>query len=544
MSKDIGAENPSSHDELASLHSELATLRAELEVRRAISSWDDGEHWLTMLADSLPQIVWVTRPDGYHLYYNRHWFEYSGLTFDEAKGTGWSRLLHPDDLQRSIDRWTLALQTGQPYEIEYRFKRASDGVYRWFLGRALPVKNERQEIVQWFGTCTDIDDRKRAEENLRLASAEKDQFLAMVSHELRTPLSAILGYAQLLQFDMLTADERKKAIASIENNAKAQAQLIEDMLDVSRIISGKLKIEPRVIDLKRVVRASIASVEPAAAGREIVVESEFADDDCYVNADAARLQQVIGNLLTNAIKFSSDGGRVRVRVQCGNLSHTLEVADQGHGIAPDFLPHVFERFRQGDSSSTRQHAGLGLGLAISRHLVDMHGGTLTAMSEGLGKGATFVVSFPKPAILPESLPQNSDRASTTKTLASLGRIKVMVVDDEPSVRGVLETTIKKCGAKVRTAASATEALKLIEEETPDVLICDLAMPEIDGFGLIAEVRKREVLSKKRIPAIALTAYASSEDRSQALAAGFDVHLSKPVEPIHLIAAIAELSSHL
>jgi len=544
MSKDTGAESPSSHDELESLRSELAALRAELEVRRAISSWDDGEPWLTALADALPQIVWVTRPDGYHLYYNRHWFEYTGLTFEEAKGTGWSRLLHPEDIQRSIERWNLALKTGQPYEIEYRFRRASDGVYRWFLGRALPVRNERQEIVQWFGTCTDIDDRKRAEENLRKANTEKDQFLAMVSHELRTPLSAILGYAQLLQFDMLTADERKKAIASIENNAKTQAQLIEDMLDVSRIISGKLKIEPRVVDLKRIVRASIATVEPMAAGRKVFIESEFADTDCYVNADSARLQQVIGNLLTNAVKFSDEGGRVRVRVQCGASANTLEVADQGHGIAPDFLPHVFERFRQADSSSTRQHGGLGLGLAISRHLVDLHGGTLTAMSEGLGKGATFVVSLPKPAILPENLPRDSDRTSTTKTLASLGRIKVMVVDDEPSVRGVLETTITKCGAKVRTAASAKEALKMMDEETPDVLICDLAMPEMDGFSLIAEVRKRGIPGKKRIPAIALTAFASSDDRSQALAAGFDVHLSKPVEPIHLIAAIAELSSQL
>ena len=494
-----------------------------------------------MLADALPQIVWATRADGFLLFFNRQWFEYTGQTEEEAAGDGWARSLHPDDMQRTIERWEQALRTGEPYEIEYRFKRGSDGTYHWFLGRGLPVRNEQGEIVQWFGTCTNIDDHKRFEAELQRLNVEKDQFLAVVSHELRTPLSAILGYSQLLQFNMLSAEESKKAIASIENNAKAQAQLIEDILDVSRIISGKLKVDPRLIDLKRIARAGITSVEPLAAGKQVVLETDFAAEDCFVMADPARLQQVICNLLTNAIKFSSAGGRVEVRIGCVDSKMRIEVSDQGVGIAKEFLPHVFERFRQADSSSTRQHGGLGLGLAISRHLAELHGGTIQAHSDGEGRGATFSISLPIPVLRPNEAPEQSDRLSTMKTLESLGRVKVLIVDDEPSVRSVLSTTISKCGAKVRTAESAIEALKLLAEEFPDVLICDLAMPDMDGITLIREVRKLEAARGQRMAAIALTAYASSDDKSRALAAGFDLHLSKPVEPIHLVAAIADIS---
>jgi PAS domain S-box-containing protein len=541
MSNDRSTASLASQDELESLRAEVASLRAELETQRSLAALGEADHWLRTLADALPQIVWVTRPDGYYLYFNRHWFEYTGFTYEETKGQGWSLLLHPDDRQRSIDRWNHALSTGEPYEIEYRFKHAHDGAYRWFLGRALPVRNEQGKILQWFGTCTDIDDQKRAENELKRSNREKDQFLAMVSHELRTPLSAILGYAQLLQLDMLGPDERIKAIASIENNARAQAQLIEDILDVSRIISGKLKVDLRLVDVQRIVRAGIDSVEPTAAVRQITIESQLPDAECLVHADPARLQQVLWNLLSNAVKFSPPGGQVRVRLDCVEARTRIEVEDQGRGISPAFLPHVFERFRQADSSSTRQHGGLGLGLAITRHLVELHGGTIEAHSDGEGKGARFTVLLPTPAIRPEDVPDRDDRTSTTKTLESLGRVHVLVVDDEESVRNVLATTIAKCGAKVLTADGANAALSMLAEERPDILICDLAMPDIDGFTLIRRVRESEAKTGHRLPAIALTAYASSDDKSRALAAGFDLHLSKPVETVRLVAAIAGLS---
>ena len=541
MSIQSRVTEPASHDELASLREEVVSLRAELESRRALAAIGDPDRWLRTLADALPQIVWVTRPDGYHLYYNRHWFEYTGLTYEEARGEGWSLLLHPDDRQRSIDRWDHALRTGEPYEIEYRFKRASDGVFRWFLGRALPVRNEQGEITQWFGTCTDIDDRKKAEEELQRSNREKDQFLAVMSHELRTPLSAILGYAQLLQLDMLTPEERTKAIASIENNAKAQAQLIEDILDVSRIISGKLKVDAKLVDAKRIVRAGIDSVELSAVAKQVTIESEFPTTNCLVFADPARLQQVVWNLLTNAIKFSSPGGRVRVRLDWVEASTRIEVMDQGRGIPAEFLPHVFERFRQADSTSTRQQGGLGLGLAITRHLVELHNGTIEAYSEGENQGARFTVTLPTPVLRPEDHYDHGDRAATTKTLESLGRVRVLLVDDEASVRNVLATMVSKCGAKVRTAENAKIALKLLAEERPDILVCDLAMPDMDGYALIRQIRDAESKTGRRLPVIALTAYASSDDKSRALAAGFDLHLAKPVEPIQLVAAIAGLA---
>lgn len=496
---------------------------------------------LRQLADTMPQIVWITRADGYHEYYNRHWWEYTGLTYEQARGEGWNLLLHPDDRQRSIDRWNHALRTGEPYEIEYRFRRAADGMYRWFLGRALPQRDGEGKVVKWFGTCTDIHDQKLAEEKIELASRQKDQFLAILSHELRTPLNAILGWAQLVQGDLLDPGEFREAIDAIERNAKAQARLIEDVLDVSRIINQKLHIERRVIALEPSITAALDTLRPAAKAKAITIEYRNDSTDLLVFADPARLEQVFGNLLSNAVKFTPAGGRIVLTVDRDASLARICVSDTGTGIPASFLPEIFELFRQADSTSTRHHGGLGLGLAIVRHLLDAQDGSIQAESEGKGRGATFTVRMPVVAVdmrgadrlgdgQPESLPARG----------LLAGVKVLVADDEGSARELIGTVLEKFGAQVRVAESADRALAEFEREPPDVLVSDIAMPGRDGYSLIAEIRARPGELAGRTPALALTAFASSQDRRRALQEGFDAHIAKPVEPIALVRAVASL----
>ncbi|MFB2970542.1 PAS domain S-box protein [Aerosakkonema sp. BLCC-F183] len=408
-------------------------LKDELLVREQIARTQAqaSEQRFRFLAEIMPQLVWTARPDGGLDYVNQRTVDYFVVSAAEILEWGWQNMLYPDDLPRAGERWQKSLHTGAPYEIEFRLLRGSDKTYRWHLVRALPLQDRENKIVSWFGTCTDIDDRKQAEEILRQqaealeqANRLKDEFLAVVSHELRTPLNSVLGWAQLLRarkFDEPTTD---RALETIERNAKLQAQLIDDILDISRIIRGKLRLSMRPVDLVSVMAAAIDSVVPTAAAKKIQLESKL-DAVGLVWADVDRLQQVVWNLVSNAIKFTPSGGRVEVRLQelqisekklqieAENFAFNLQsemanlklnqceisyaqitVNDTGKGITPDFLPYVFDRFRQADSSITRTYGGLGLGLAIVRHLVELHGGSVCAASDGEGKGATFIVRLP------------------------------------------------------------------------------------------------------------------------------------------------------
>ena len=503
---------------------------------------------LRQLADNLPQIVWVTRPDGSHEYYNRRWYDYTGLTLDASNEHGWSTLLHPDDVERANASWAEALRTGDPYDIEFRLKRATDGVYRWFLGRALPYRNPDGEIVNWFGTCTDIDEQKRAEEALRGSrdavrkeSRQKDEFLGMISHELRTPLNAVFGWTRLMQEDVLSEEERKEAVNSIMRNAEAQARLIEDVLDITRIVNQKLTLDRAVLNLSSIVRQAVDAVRPSADVKGIALETAIASEDLLVDVDAMRLQQVVLNLLTNALKFTPRGGQVRLRTARERAYAAIEVSDTGKGIGPDLLPHIFERFRQGDSSSTRHHGGLGLGLTIANQLVVMHGGQIEVQSEGEGKGSTFTVLLPIVALDPRKVPQAASPAAAPPVFPeqSLRGVHVMVVDDEASVRDLVALTLAKCGASVTVATSVQDALGLMPNLHPDVIVSDIAMPGVDGYDFVRRVRSLVEPSRAEIPMIALTAYASLQDRKRALDLGFDRHLTKPVDPGELVRAIAE-----
>ena len=394
---------------------------------------------------------------------------------------------------------------------------------------------------------------REARAEAEAANRSKDEFLATLSHELRTPLNAILGWAQLLRMGVLPADEAEQGLQTIERNAKAQAQLVDDLLDLSRIISGKLRVEMRPVDLVSVVEGALDSVRPAAEAKGISVVPVLDAHAGPVAGDGGRLQQVAWNLLSNAIKFTPRGGRVDVWLRSTGADAELTVSDSGTGIRPEFLPHVFDRLRQGDASSTRRHGGLGLGLAIVRHLVELHGGTVSADSRGEGRGSTFTVRLPRTPVphgegaacgspeAPEHRSDEAPRAPTRREMRIVEGVRVLVVDDEPDAREVIRIGLEQRGATVKTAASVEEALAaLARHGPPDVLLSDIGMPDEDGYALIRKVRQLPESDGGTIPAVALTAYARAEDRDRALAAGFQAHLPKPVEPAKLAEAVAEV----
>ena len=382
--------------------------------------------------------------------------------------------------------------------------------------------------------------RAEAEESNRL----KDDFLATVSHELRTPLTAILGWARMLDSPTLPQPQFMRAIQTIQRNAKAQAELIDDILDVSRIVTGNLYLNLEPTDLTQIVEAAINVVRPTAETKHIQVETNFADQPVLVSGDAHRLQQVVWNLLSNAVKFTPQGGHVHVSTRHLGAYVNLEIVDNGQGISAEFLPHVFERFRQADSSTTRKHGGLGLGLAIVRHLVEIHGGTVHAESDGEGKGATLTVILPLLAA-DESVTTDDDARKSSDTLKprppELQGIHVLLVDDDAGAREVISAALNEHHARVTAVASAREAMQVIRRTPPDVLVSDIAMPIEDGYDLIGQVHELEANNGKTIPAVAITAYARVEDRRKALAAGFQSYLAKPIEPADLIEVVARLA---
>ena len=715
--------------------------------RAAEEALKDSEEQLRALADSIPQLAWIAHHDGRMTWYNRRWFEYTGLTSDDLRGDAWRQVYDAECIPAMTQHWKRAIETGQPFEMEFPI-RGGDGQYRWFLTRANPVRGADGRTLRWFGTSTDVDQVKRAQEALRdetavlellnstgnalarhrdlqpllqevtdaatrlsgarfgaffydgtraaaadgapdnvqgddtltpftlsgqvppltgaltradaaalfgdtlrgaaitrcgdllrhpecapllpaehavllrsylaapvmsrdgsvigtllfghpepamfsdrteriiggiaaqagvaidnarlneaarraaeerialldsersaRAEAErtsqmKDEFLATLSHELRTPLTAILGWSQVLRRGGRGEADLQKGLQTIERNARAQAQLIEDLLDMSRIMSGKVLLDIEAIAPVTVIEAAIETVGPAAAARSIRIERDF--QPCgMVAADPGRLQQVIWNLLSNAIKFTPQDGTVRIGVREADGNAELVVADTGIGIGAGFLAHVFEHFRQADASSTRRHGGLGLGLSIVKHLVEQHGGTVAADSAGEGRGATFTVRLPLAARVPgaeravrPALPDGEPRAAVADDLRDLGGLRVLIVDDEPDTRELIKRVLTDCNADVVTADSAPAALSLLPRWLPDLLLSDIGMPEMDGFELLARVRALGADAGGNVPAIALTAFARAEDRLRTLAAGFADHIAKPVEPPELVAAVA------
>jgi PAS domain S-box-containing protein len=389
-------------------------------------------------------------------------------------------------------------------------------------------------------------------ENARLyadaqaANRLKDEFLAVLSHELRTPLNAIVGYSRLLRGGMLSPDKAERGLETLERNATWLTQIVEDVLDVSRIVSGKIRLDVQPVELGLIIDNAVATTQPAADAKGVTIHTILDPRVGPVSGDPSRLQQVVWNLLSNAIKFTPKHGRVQVRLERVNSHVHIVVSDTGIGIAADFLPFVFERFRQADSGPTRKTGGLGLGLAIVRHIVEMHGGTVDANSEGVGKGTTFRVRLPLMIVHPETgqMPREHPRTERRAPLTYLGNlegVRVLAVDDEADALTLLRAVLETAGAEVFTATSGASALEQIADIAPHVVLLDLGMPEMDGIEVIKRMRASADPAIRNVPAAALTAFARSEDRTKALRSGFQMHLSKPVDPSELVASIATLA---
>ncbi len=702
------------------------------------------------LADAMPQIVWTAQPDGTLDYYNEQFYEFTGQPRKQIGDGSWAPIIHPHDLKDAGEKWYASVHSGEPFEAELRF-RHRDGSYRWFLGRALPVRDNAGRIVRWYGSSTDIDDQKRAEQRAReqshvvetisyvgrslaaeldlqkivqtvtdatteltraqfgaffynvldekgqsyslfslsgvprekftsfpmprntevfgptfrgegvirlddvtqdprygkntpyhgmpdghlpvrsymavpvssrsgtvigglffghsepgrfderdertvvgiaaqaaiamdnarlfedvkranqakdeLLTAErlarsdaekanrmKDEFLSIVSHELRTPLNAIFGWSQLLKTRTPSESDLKEGLDVIERNARVQTQIIEDLLDMSRIISGKVRLDVQRVEVSSVIESAIASMQPAADAKGVRLTRSFdASRSAAVTGDSSRLQQVLWNLLSNAIKFTSRGGEVKVTLAPVDDQVEIAVADTGQGISADFLPFVFDRFRQAEGATTRRHGGLGLGLSIVKQLVELHGGTAHAHSPGEGKGATFRVVLPT-AQSPDSRTldrennhsapdvKTNNRSALTSNGSTLKGISVLLVDDEPDSRRLIGRLLENREAHVTCASSVEEAMGALSGGRFDVLVSDIGMPGADGYELVRRIRTAiDAPHVSSIPAIALTAFARSEDRVRAEGSGFNLHLSKPVEPAQLCDEVARLT---
>jgi PAS domain S-box-containing protein len=468
-------------------------------------------------------------------------------------------LLHPDDRERTRQAVESCVFRHEIFDIEYR-SLSPEGKVRWIRASGRTTYDEQNRPVRFDGTTQDITQRKQMEEERTIllgseraarmeaerANRLKDEFLATLSHELRTPLNAISGWTELLKQepdDVLTV---KEGMGAIERNVRVQTQLIEDLLDMSRITSGKVRLEVQTINVADVIQAAIETVAPAARAKGVAISSILDPRSCTISGDPARLQQVVWNLLTNAVKFTPKGGQVQVVLEQAESHVEVMVTDTGEGIPSEFLPHLFERFSQADGTPSRRHGGLGLGLSIVKTLIEMHGGKVSAHSEGKGKGSTFRLKLPLRVASP-----NDDRRIAVKSvtapsltrevgLPQLSGARVLVVDDEPDARQVLRRLIQGSGGIPELASTVQEAESMIAHFQPDVIVSDIGMPGTDGYVFMRELRRQGVTT----PAIALTAFARAEDRIRSIQAGFQFHLAKPIEPAELMTVVASLSGRL
>jgi PAS domain S-box-containing protein len=554
----------------------------------------ESEARFKLMVEHAPAMIWLSGADKVCDFFNKSWLDYTGRTSTfmiQGVENGWAEDIHPEDLERCLKIYDEAFAGRFEFTMEYRLRR-HDCHYRWVLNHGAPLFNfvavgaadgtdgAERVFAGYMGYCVDVHERRERERQIENERDEflsrekvlrgetedvnrlKDEFLATVSHELRAPLNAIQGWVKLLRDGRLSPDETARALETIERGVRAQNRIISDLLDVSRIITGKLRLDARPIQPAAAIESAVESLRPAADAKEIDIELVIDNQAGPVAGDSDRLRQMVWNLVSNAIKFTPDRGQVQVKLERAEEYVEITVSDTGAGIAPEFLPFVFDRFRQGDGSSTRRQGGLGLGLAIVRHLTEMHGGSLRALSPGLDQGATFVVKLPLIAQLTNetnAINETNGTDGTDETHMSsmsndpidqeleLGGLRVLAVDNDSDARDLIKTILTQYGAVVETASSTGQALALFErpeEWQPELLISDIEMPEADGYQLIGKLREMESRHGRRAPAIALTAYAGTEDRLRSLSAGFDMHVTKPVEPVELLTIVASLTGRL
>jgi PAS domain S-box-containing protein len=501
-----------------------------IERERAEEALRESEHRFRLMADTIPSVIWTAATDGRILYANERWFAYCGLTPEE--NDQWAeRVLHPDDYQRCVETWTAALQLGAEYEIEVRNRR-HDGVYRWFVTRAVPFRDSSGRIVQWFGTTTDIDDRKRAEQEnasllatLKEADLRKDEFLAMLAHELRNPLAPIRNAAHIFRANAPLAPELRWAAAVMDRQVRQMTRLVDDLLDVSRISRGKIELRKQLIDLAAVVDSAVEASRPLIEkwGHELAVS--IPSEPILLEADMTRLAQVLSNLLNNAAKYTDQGGRIRLTAERQSRHVLIRVKDTGIGIPPDMLSSIFDTFTQVDRSLERSEGGLGIGLTLVQRLVEMHGGSVEARSDGPGTGSEFLVHLP--------IAENVDGQRTQgapggeqEAMAPAAR-RILIVDDNADAADSLGVLLRMMGNEVYTAHDGLEAVGAAAAFQPDVALLDIGLPKLNGYEVARRIREQNGGSDMVL--IALTGWGQEEDRRRSRAAGFNHHMTKPVE---------------
>jgi len=481
-----------------------------------------------------------------------------GYRADEAIGRSITMLLPPDRFDEEVSI-IATLVRGERIDHFETERLTKDGRRIDISLSVSPIKDRTGRVIGGAKIARDISLRReleRAREQAleqerqgralaEAANRSKDAFLAMVSHELRSPLSPILSWARLLRMKALDEAQSVHALETIERCARAQAQLIDDLLDISRIVAGQLRLEVEQVDLASVIKEAIEVVRPAANAKQIRLQTVLDTETGMIAGDSARLQQVVWNLLSNAIKFTPKGGRIQTTLARLNSHVEIAISDTGEGLAPEFLSHLFERFQQAETGPTRSHSGLGLGLSIVRHIAELHGGTVVAESAGVGQGATFTVKLPQ-TIFARTAGESERRHPTrgplpeAKGLPSLEGLRVLVVDDEPDSNEIVRTLLGASGAEVRVALSAADGLDELKHWTPDVIVSDIGMPHEDGYMFLAKVHA-QLGKTSRIPAVALTAYATTDDRVRIFSAGFRAHLVKPIEPLELVVVVGSVA---
>ena len=503
-------------------------LRNEMEVRLS-------EAKFRTITDAMPQMVWSTRPDGFHDYYNDQWYRFTGVLHGSTNGDGWNSLFHADDQELAWAKWRHSLRTGETYEVEYRLRHHS-GHYRWVLGRAQPVFDEAGKIVRWMGTCTDIHAQKLVEEAWRRESLRKDEFLAMLAHELRNPLAPISTAAQLIKLPGADAKRVAHAGDIIARQVKHMVTIVDDLLDVSRVTRGLVQIQQSALDLKSVVNGAVEQVQPLIQARGHELSLRITPQRTVVLGDRTRLIQAVSNVLNNAAKYTPPHGHITLELDVLDRYTRISVADDGIGIEAELLPLVFDLFTQAERTPDRAQGGLGLGLALVKSIVELHGGFVQVASEGAGKGSKFAITLPLLATEDET----TDQPPPLELVREGASLRVLIVDDNQDAGTMLGYMLEAAGYSVRVEKDAASALRATQEFGVEAFILDIGLPDMDGYELARRLRADARTASTTI--IALTGYGQSHDRAPSIAAGFDYHFVKPADHQELLKILSSLST--
>ena len=491
----------------------------------------EGEAKFKTIADAMPQMVWSTLPDGHHDYYNRQWYEFTGVPEGSTDGEGWNAMFHPDDQARAWEIWRHSLRTGDDYEIQYRLKHRS-GSYRWTLGRALPVRSESGEILRWMGTCTDIHDQKIAEENLKQVDQRRNEFLAMLAHELRNPLAPISTAAEILLIEGIDSQTASYTGSIITRQVSHMTGLIDDLLDVSRVTRGLVTLNVETVDLRQVLDAAIEQARPIIDARKHELTVRMASSGACVEGDRLRLVQVVANLLNNAAKYTAEGGKILLCLETLGTDAVVTVTDNGIGIDAKLLPHIYDLFTQGERSPDRSQGGLGVGLSLVKSLVELHRGRVEAASVP-GAGSTFTIALP--------LQRGREPVSALPARLLAEKVKplrIVLVDDNEDAAVMLAIRLRAAGHAVTVKHDGKSTLALDPAVAAQVFILDIGLPDLDGYELARRLRQLPTCGAATF--IALTGYGQPEDRAKSKTAGFDHHFVKPVDGEKLTQLLQQL----